>query len=468
MLATLERLALAVASEDPTEARLSTREEQVAEIARLVGAIDLGGASSGRLHASILLLRAEHAAPSSAASPSASTPSSCRTNSALSGGRGGVDSVHSALVAVPAAAVGPEVASAAAESLPAVCPDNPRPTSEQPSFVESLGNAVVSGSVVTCEIPSQPERGETAQTPSAAQSEREQPQGVWRSTRVESCCARGEWQRGENSGVVSFTFRVQKSLLGDADRVEVGLVSQGLTGRMGDAIVLNGGAGQLKAGPHDATATAAGTFKTGEPLIPPGSLRERRGLGALVEVQADTLRNELRFQVTDARGHRYPWHTATVRKRAVPLPAVFAPFVRLTKVGDAVEILRATTFIPEVTLKEQLVHPALAVQLPLLEKALGMPDPRVSESTIAAARLKLTEAREAQAMAHDGSGCAFFFLDADALRSSTDSMPLLLPMQELMQRHPEWFVTQILTLEDACMRTFATEFVAVSHRWAPP
>ena len=99
-----------------------------------------------------------------------------------------------------------------------------------------------------------------------------------------------------------------------------------------------------------------------------GNLACGRANGATVEVQADTLRNELRFQVTDGHGHRSPWHTAVVRRKAVPLPSVFAPFCRLGKPGDAVELVRCHVFLPGERIREQV--PARARNFGLLGSSL--------------------------------------------------------------------------------------------------
>ena len=162
------------------------------------------------------------------------------------------------------------------------------------------------------------------------------------------------------------------------------------------------------------------------------------------------------------------WYTAIVRKKPVPLPPVFAPFVRLAKHGDAVELVRLTTFLPGDKIRESLLEPVLQVQVGELERALGLPDPRIKEESLAAARLKLEEAKEAQMLAIEGAGCPFVFLDADAVRASAYELPLLLPMQQLQSSHPEWLCTETLTMEGACLRTRAADIVAVSHRWDTP
>ena len=83
-------------------------------------------------------------------------------------------------------------------------------------------------------------------------------------------------------------------------------------------------------------------------------------IGALIEVRCDTLERTLSFQVTDGKGGRDNWYTATMRKsgqkRATPveLPAIFAPYVRAVKDGDAVELVSISHYLPGEIIEEQL------------------------------------------------------------------------------------------------------------------
>ena len=71
--------------------------------------------------------------------------------------------------------------------------------------------------------------------------------------------------------------------------------------------------------------------KSGEKVMSPGGIN-KGAIGALIEVRCDTLERTFSFQVTDGKGGRDNWHTATMRKsgqkRATPveLPATFAPY----------------------------------------------------------------------------------------------------------------------------------------------
>ena len=136
--------------------------------------------------------------------------------------------------------------------------------------------------------------------------------------------------------------------------------------------------------------------------------------------QADTTKNELRFAITDGAGHRHPWHVAVIRRKPVPLPACFAPVVRMGKHGDAIELTRLQTFLPSGVLRKQLALPPLGVHVVDLERACGMPDPSITEEELRVAHSKLAEAKDIQTLAEDGYGCPFIFIDADALRDSTE------------------------------------------------
>ena len=43
---------------------------------------------------------------------------------------------------------------------------------------------------------------------------------------MQPCCGRGEWQSGENNGIISFTFKILKSKLKDGGRMRLGIVAQ--------------------------------------------------------------------------------------------------------------------------------------------------------------------------------------------------------------------------------------------------
>jgi len=204
--------------------------------------------------------------------------------------------------------------------------------------------------------------------------------------------------------------------------------------------------------------------KQGEQVMR-GSLSRGRATSAQVDIQADTLRNELRFSIVDGDGHRHPWTVAMIRKKPVPLPAMFAPIVRLGRHGDAVALSSIQLYLPSNILRQQLATVPLGVLVSELERALAMPDPSFTEGELQDAQIKLNEAKDVQSRAELGSGCPFVWLDAAALRSSAESMPRLLPMQALQEEHPDWFHTEMLTLEDACRRSFAHDHVAISHRW---
>ena len=261
-----------------------------------------------------------------------------------------------------------------------------------------------------------------------------------------------------------------RSKLGDGGRIKLGIVAQGADGSMQEALVFNPRSGNFTEMPHDLPDLTNGIL--GECLMP-GNLAGNRATGALVEVQANTLKNELRFRVADNKGHRHPWHTAIIRRKAVALPAVFAPFCRLGKPGDAVELVRCHVYIPGEAIREQLALPPLGVQLNELDKALSMPDPSASPADLSAGKLKLDEARAVQSMATEGSGCPFVFLDADALRNATTgnahgrAAPADTPhvVSRATAALPAVAACETLTLEDACTRRLAHDHVAVSHRW---
>jgi len=130
-----------------------------------------------------------------------------------------------------------------------------------------------------------------------------------------------------------------------------------------------------------------------------------------------------------------------------------------------VELVSLEHYLPGGVIKEQLSKPPLGVLVADLERALSMPDPSVPHDDLAAARVKLANAREVQQLADRGTSCPFVWLDADALRDSVEEMPILLPFQALLIEHPEWLHTEVITLEDACRRTHAHDHCVISHRW---
>jgi len=310
-----------------------------------------------------------------------------------------------------------------------------------PTFVETLGNLVAGCPILRCEVPSGPR----------------QSQGM------QPCCGRGEWQSGENNGILSFTFKILKSKLKDGGRMRLGIVAQDAnSGEMDYALWFNPYNGYFSEAAYDVPEVEAG--KLGD-MVMSGSLARGNAEGAYIDCQADTIKNELRFAITDAQGYRHPWSIAHFRKKPVPLPAVFAPFVRMGKQGDAVELVSLEHYLPGGVIKEQLSKPPLGVLVADLERALSMPDPSVPDVDLAAARVKLANAREVQQLADRGTSCPFVWLDADALRDSVEEMPVLMPFQALLIEHPEWLHTEVITLEDACRRTHAHDHCAISHRW---
>jgi len=310
-----------------------------------------------------------------------------------------------------------------------------------PTFVETLGNLVAGCPILRCEVPSGPR----------------QSQGM------QPCCGRGEWQSGENNGILSFTFKILKSKLKDGGRMRLGIVAQDAnSGEMDYALWFNPYNGYFSEAAYDVPEVEAG--KLGD-MVMSGSLARGKAEGAYIDCQADTIKNELRFAITDAQGYRHPWSIAHFRKKPVPLPAVFAPFVRMGKQGDAVELVSLEHYLPGGVIKEQLSKPPLGVLVADLERALSMPDPSVPDVDLAAARVKLANAREVQQLADRGTSCPFVWLDADALRDSVEEMPVLMPFQALLIEHPEWLHTEVITLEDACRRTHAHDHCAISHRW---
>ena len=425
----------------------NTRAEQLDEIAALLGALEDGNSlsikPSARLAACVLLLRGvvfegpdtpEQPKPTGSCTPT----SSCAES---------------------------EVGSSSG-----VSPPGP-PPHDQLSWEHTSGaNAQADGAVLKCTPPPTTPAPPVVKGGSGSSSEPQQPAPQQPPATVRGCCGRGRWQQGEGHGIVSFTFRIVRSKLGDGGRIKLGIVAQGADGSMQEALVFNPRSGNFTEMPHDLPDLTNGIL--GECLMP-GNLAGNRATGALIEVQANTLKNELRFRVTDNKGHRHPWHTAIIRRKAVALPAVFAPFCRLGKPGDAVELVRCHVYIPGEAIREQLALPPIGVQLNELDKALSMPDPSASPADLSAGKLKLDEARAVQSMATEGSGCPFVFLDADALRNATTGtltgeqhLPTrLMSYQELQRRFPQWLHTETLTLEDACTRRLAHDHVAVSHRW---
>lgn len=310
-----------------------------------------------------------------------------------------------------------------------------------PIFVETLGNLEAGCPILRCEVPSGPR----------------QSQGM------QPCCGRGEWQSGENNGIISFTFKILKSKLKDGGRMRLGIVAQDASsGGMDYALWFNPYNGYFSEAAYDVPEVEAG--KLGD-MVMSGSLARGKAEGAYIDCQADTIKNEIRFAITDAQGYRHPWSVAHFRKKPVPLPAVFAPFVRMGKQGDAVELVSLEHYLPGGVIKEQLSKPPLGVLVADLERALSMPDPSVPHDDLAAARVKLANAREVQQLADRGTSCPFVWLDADALRDSVEEMPILLPFQALLIEHPEWLHTEVITLEDACRRTHAHDHCVISHRW---
>jgi len=323
---------------------------------------------------------------------------------------------------------------------------------DEAEFVETVGHASPSGgALLRYERP--------PPTPTYGREPRDQQRPT-----LSVCCGRGAWHAGEANGIVSFSFKILHSKLGDGGRMRLGIVAQGERGSMDYALWFCPYSGIFSEAGH-CLAAERDTGKQGEPVMQGSLARGKAATAAQVDVQADTLRNELRFSVVEADGYRHPWNVAVIRKKPVPLPAIFAPVARLGRPGDAVELSRVQVYLPGAVLREQLCQPALGVLGGEMERALGLPDPSIATSELAAARAKLAEARDVQSQAERGSGCHFVWLDAEALRKSRDTMPRLLPKQVLQQRHPEWLHTEVLTLEDACMRTHAFDHVAISHRW---
>ena len=318
-------------------------------------------------------------------------------------------------------------------------------------FVESVGSAVVSSSaspggttaVLCCE------RRSTPAKPLGAP-----PLG---------CVGRGAWQRGEANGIVCFSFKILASKQADGSRMRLGIVAQGARGSLDYALWFSPCTGTVSESAH-CLAAEREVSKLGEPVMQ-GNLGTGKANQSQVDVQADTLKNELRFSIVDGDGYRHPWTVATIRKKPVPLPAVFAPVVRLGRPGDAVELSRVSCYLPGGVLREQLRLPPLGVLTSELEIALAMPDPSISADEIAAAKAWLAESRQVQGQAEQGHGCPFVWIDAEALRSSAEAMPRMLPLQLLRQRHPEWLIEETITLEAACKRSFASDHLAVSHRW---
>ena len=134
-------------------------------------------------------------------------------------------------------------------------------------------------------------------------------------------------------------------------------------------------------------------------------------IGALIELRCDTLERTFSFQVTDGKGVRGNWYTATMRKsgqkRATPveLPATFAPYVRAVKDGDAVELVSISHYLPGEIIQEQLGAPPLGVDVGALSSALEMPDPSVQEEELGRARALLADARAVQQAAREGATC---------------------------------------------------------------
>ena len=362
----------------------NTRAEQLDEIAALLGALEDGNSlsikPSARLAACVLLLRGvvfegpdtpEQPKPTGSCTPT----SSCAES---------------------------EVGSSSG-----VSPPGPPPPHDELSWEHTSGaNAQADGAVLKRTPPPTP-APPVVKSGSGSSSEPQQPAPLQQPpATVRGCCGRGRWQQGEGHGIVSFTFRIVRSKLGDGGRIKLGIVAQGADGSMQEALVFNPRSGNFTEMPHDLPDLTNGIL--GECLMP-GNLAGNRATGALVEVQANTLKNELRFRVADNKGHRHPWHTAIIRRKAVALPAVFAPFCRLGKPGDAVELVRCHVYIPGEAIREQLALPPLGVQLNELDKALSMPDPSASPADLSAGKLKLDEARAVQSMATEGSGCPLSF-----------------------------------------------------------
>ena len=100
--------------------------------------------------------------------------------------------------------------------------------------------------------------------------------------------------------------------------------------------------------------------------------------------------------------------------------------------------------------------------LPELEKALALPDPSIGERELTAARAKLTEARDAQAMASACAGSQFVFIDARALVDSEEEEPLLLPYQQLQRRHPVQMMIRVLLPKAETSSADAADALAVA------
>ena len=62
--------------------------------------------------------------------------------------------------------------------------------------------------------------------------------------------------------------------------------------------------------------------------------------------------------------------------------------------------------------------------------------------------------------------CDFYFILAEPLRRSTKTtLPRMLSLQEMRKRHPDWVVKKEIRLDAACRAEYATDYLAVSHRW---
>ena len=297
---------------------------------------------------------------------------------------------------------------------------------------------------------------------------------------------RGKFYSG---GIIRMTFVVVKSHLNDGGKINVGIVGEVAAGtsEMGDAWLAHlhtGGFSCYDTSSKDFKDFTVGAKMSGEPVFENGLLtrstkKQQIGCnGAIIEVEADTHLGELRFRVTPPQMPSLKWKAGVCRtaqhgrsyERVKP-PERLAPCVRLFKAGDAVELRRVEHFLPSTILQEQLAlhHELLAVDVDKLSQAVGMPDPAVAEDDLTRARTLLEEARGAQQAAEEGRTCTFVFVDAARLRESTEvDLPLLLQLQELEERHPDWIVRVTISFATVCTSNLSSEYLAVSHRWDNP
>ena len=296
---------------------------------------------------------------------------------------------------------------------------------------------------------------------------------------------RGKFYSG---GIVRMTFAVVRSLLDEGGKINVGIVGEAASGssEMGEAWLVHLHTGSLSC--HDTSSEDFKDFSnkgklTGEPVFERALLHKRSNgkqqagcNGAIIEVEADTHRGELRVRVTPPQMPSLEWKAATCRmpqrgwERVKP-PTRFAPMVRLFKAGDAVELRRVEHFLPSAIVRDQLAqhHELLAIDVERLTQAVEMPDPAVEEDDLTRARALIGEACGVQQAAEEGRACPFIFVDATRLRESTETdLPRLLRLQELEKLHPDWVIRTTVSFAAVCTSELSDEYLAVSHRWDSP